>query len=587
MQTTPLATRGDLARVAVDLIKPLIPYMSPGRARIMPGHTSASYSDEAAQMEAFSRPLWAIVPMLAGGMPEVEPLWALWREGLENGVNPDHPEYWGDIGAYDQRMVEMAVMGVGLCIAPEHFLGDLSEAGQANLVRWLSQINDHDMPSNNWVFFRTLVNIGLLTNGYPHSETRMAEDLALIEARHDRDGYYFDSPTQRDYYSPWGFQYYGLFYARIMRERDPARSARYLARARQFAPHFAAWFAADGAAIPYGRSQTYRFAQGSFFAALAFGETDAPAMPWGMIKWHLLQNLRWWLARPIFEGDGVLSIGYGYPNLNMADSYNAPGSPYWGMKSFLALALPEDHPFWHAEETPGQTPAVLPAAAANMLIVRDEHRAHVQGFTAGNHAPSMLRSDAKYEKFVYSTAFAFSVSQGGRLLSQGAFDSMLALTDDGMGYRVRYGCESHEILEDRVISVWRPYRDVTVYTEIIPHGDWHIRRHRIVTPRPLQGAEGGFAIQRDQGKTLPVQQTDDDSAVVRAPWGVSGIRALSGYTGAEIVAPMPNTNLLHSRTLLPTLHADIPAGDTTLVCAVLGSVCHGDIKWATPPGEDG
>lgn len=43
------------------------------------------------------------------------------------------------------------------------------------------------------------------------------------------------------------------------------------------------------------------------------------------------------------------TIGYCYPQMYMAERYNAPGSPYWGMKSFLLLALPDDHPFWIAE----------------------------------------------------------------------------------------------------------------------------------------------------------------------------------------------------------------------------------------------
>ena len=45
----------------------------------------------------------------------------------------------------------------------------------------------------------------------------------------------------------------------------------------------------------------------------------------------------------------MLTIGYGYPQQYMAEQYNAPGSPYWGLKVFLLLALPDDHPFWTAE----------------------------------------------------------------------------------------------------------------------------------------------------------------------------------------------------------------------------------------------
>ena len=63
-----------------------------------------------------------------------------------------------------------------------------------------------------------------------------------------------------------------------------------------------------------------------------------------MIKGIVLRHLRWWLKQPIFDRDGILSVGYSYPNLAMAEDYNAPGSPYWGLKTLLVLALDEATP---------------------------------------------------------------------------------------------------------------------------------------------------------------------------------------------------------------------------------------------------
>lgn len=586
VRENPLHTRDDLIQAALQILTPVAGYASEGRAQFALGGTGAVYTDTIAQMEAYARPLWAIVPMLAGKCPQVEPLWALWREGLENGVDPVHPEYWGEIGHFDQRMVEMAVMGVGMCLVPERFLGDLSAKGRENLHRWLSQINRFEMPKNNWVFFRILVNSGFLLNDLPYDAERLEQDLALIDSHYDGDGWYFDYESQRDYYVPWAFHYYGLIYAKAMERYDTERCARFIERAERFAPRFAAWFSRDGEALPYGRSLTYRFAQGSFFAAAAFAGIGTLSCDWGQMKGLLLRNLRQWFSKPIFTGDGLLSIGYGYPNLNMAEGYNAPGSPYWAMKAFLVLALPEEHPFWTSEESQACPPSQLADTHARMLIVRDPDNAHVQAFTAGNHAPEHMHTDAKYEKFAYSTAFGFSVSKGVRTLEQGAFDSMLALSEDGKAYRVRFGCEAFSIEETKVLSVWKPYEDVTVETEIRPLGnEWHLRIHRITTPRPLKAAEGGYAIAREQGLTQPERIEEPAAALVIAPWGVSGIRALRGYDDASIVAPEPNTNLFHPRTLIPTLTADIPAGETELICAVLGAVENGKIKWEALPEE--
>ena len=76
VRDNPLRARSDVERAAVQLIEPLLPLLSPNKARLHLGDTGAVYPDDIAQMEAFARPLWAIVPMLAGHCASVKPLWA-------------------------------------------------------------------------------------------------------------------------------------------------------------------------------------------------------------------------------------------------------------------------------------------------------------------------------------------------------------------------------------------------------------------------------------------------------------------------------------------------------------------------------
>src|SRR5690606_4360265 len=127
---------------------------------------------------------------------------------------------------------------------------------------------------------------------------------------------------------------------------DDERVKRYRERAELFARDIRHWFDEDGGVLAFGRSLTYRFACGGIWGALAFA--DLEALPWGEIKGHFMRHLRWWAKLPIADRDGVLSIGYGYPNLLMSENYNSAGSPYWALKAFLPLALPQDHPFWQA-----------------------------------------------------------------------------------------------------------------------------------------------------------------------------------------------------------------------------------------------
>ena len=302
------------------------------------------------------------------------------------------------------------------------------------------------------------------------------------------------------------------------------------------------------------------------------------------MKHLLLSNLRSWLQNPIFDRDGILTIGYHYPNLNMAEGYNAPGSPYWAMKTFLCLAMPPEHPFWQAQEKRPAQPERSRQEHARQLLVRTDGGATVTAYQAGNHCVEHAHSEAKYEKFAYSTAFGFSVSKSRLKLSAGAFDSMLAVSLDGVCYHPRFGCESFRIGERSVTAVWKPLPTVTVETELIPLGVWHIRKHTIRTDTAIHIAEGGFAIAAD-GAGECVQMVTENSAAALAPWGASGIQALRGYGAAEIVRPEPNTNLMSPRTLLPMLRADLAAGEHLLVCAVLGTRSGERELWQTVPKE--
>ena len=100
-------------------------------------------------------------PMLKGGCEGVLPLWERWKRGIIAGTDPTHPEYWGRVADFDQRLVEMAVFGMGMAMIPETFFFTLPNDAQENLYCWLDQINHREMPANNWVFFRILVNMGL------------------------------------------------------------------------------------------------------------------------------------------------------------------------------------------------------------------------------------------------------------------------------------------------------------------------------------------------------------------------------------------------------------------------------------------
>ncbi|MDR0533809.1 MAG: DUF2264 domain-containing protein [Verrucomicrobiales bacterium] len=581
--------RQDVQQLARELVEPLTYRFSPGGARVRLGFTGAAFSVVAEELEGFCRPLWGISPLAAGGGEFAH--WELYRQGLANGSNPQHSEFWGNAANRDQRLVEMAAIGLTLLLAPEHTYHALPGKSQSQLADWLNQINAVETPDNNWLFFRVLVNLGLQHVGAPCNQKATHQALNRLEEFYLGDGWYFDGENAgRDYYIPFAFHFYGLIYARHAEQSDPDRAQRFKERAKKFAGEFIHLFDANGGAIPYGRSLTYRFAMGAFWGALAYANVEA--FDWGILKGLYLRHLRWWQRQPIRDGEGLLTIGYGYPNLLMAESYNSPSSPYWAMKAFLPLALPETHPFWQSEEQP------LPKLAATKIlkqpgfvICHDAEQTHAVALNHGGNqrVNSWVRNaEAKYAKFVYSSHFAFSVTSDARGLSGGAFDSMLALSDNGRHFRVRGDTLTAAFFGEILYSKWQPWDDVSVETWLLAAMPWHIRIHRIHAGRKLFSAENGFAVDRgtDDGPLLAGQRKHGDGyALAIYPGGTCGILDLNGKRSGRVDNAEANTNLLYPRTLIPSLQAEHNAGEYWLCSAILGLVSAENAEkfWRNPP----
>ncbi|KAJ4214586.1 hypothetical protein NW759_010141 [Fusarium solani] len=521
----PFRERSDLVRAATALIQPLGSYRSPARARVkLFPSTAPAFDDVAAQLEGFARPLWAIQALLDDesddGNPSIGEAHS-WIQGIQAGVDPSSSEYWGDIGPSDQRMVEMESIAFALLTVPGAMMRLLGRESTLNLTKWLQQINNHSMPRNNWRWFRVLVNLALVEAlGVPrHEVTHMVdEDFALLDEFYlgqgwSSDGVWGDERKQADYYSgSFAIQFAQLLYIRFAK-RDEERVQRYRQQAAEFASQYWRYFDVNGAAIPFGRSLTYRFAFGAFWAALALVDVQlsSPGGSLGSIKGMLMRHLRWWSKKPeIFNSDGTMTIGFAYPNMYLCEDYNSRQSVYWCLKSFIVLGLPEGHPFWTCEEEPhpmaklslSKQPQVghpnpLQAIWPAHHILCNSHEHHYLLSSGQMTTRKFKAREAKYGKFAYSSAFGFSVPSGPEL-HQLAPDSTLSISlDDGETWKVRWRpfdvrlqtafVSSHGDLHKvpAISSVWRPFKQLgmeieTILVPLTPHfPGWHIRSHKV------------------------------------------------------------------------------------------------------------
>jgi hypothetical protein len=312
---------------------------------------------------------------------------------------------------------------------------------------------------------------------------------------------------------------------------------------------------------------TYRFAAAGYLGAFAFA--DEEVMPWSVLKGFYLRHLRWWSKMPIGRSDGLLDVGYGYPNAMIAETYNSPQSSYWALKAFLPLALPQSHPFWNSNEAPcpeRAKPSVL--KHAGMIIANPPGDAVV--LLAGPIPGDIRYGPEKYGKFAYSARYGFSIESDLRRFDEAVLDNALGFSEDGKYFRVRQSNERIRIAGETLFSAWRPYPDIKVQSWIWWHGPFHIRVHRIETRAGIMTIEGGFALRSDRPadiktKLVPglaaVETASDHSAIIDL--GSTVTRRMRVH-----LAP-PNTNLIAPRTAVPQLFGDLPKGVSVLACAVI------------------
>ncbi|SPN99269.1 uncharacterized protein DNG_02306 [Cephalotrichum gorgonifer] len=642
----PLRSRSDVVRATLALLRPLLQHFSPGKGRIrLPSSTGAHFDEVAAQLEGFARPLWAVGGLLMGLGSDTDPELASditevvkpWLDGIATGTDPEHPDYWGTMDDINQRMVEAEIVAFALLSAPEHILETYDERTKANIGNWLKSLHNLPMPKNNWRWFRVFANLARVKAlGEPLDDVRdeIASDLDLLDGFYRFDGWSADGPwltneqqeaevaqyevtgrrdavgvgRQADYYSgSFAIQFSQLLYVRFAADVDPERAEKYRQRAKDFGAGFWRYFDASGAAIPFGRSLTYRFACGGYFAALALAgipDMPAPLESPGAIKGFLLRHLRWWATHSddVFYPDGTMNIGYLYPNMFMCEDYNSPQSPYWCLKTLVVVALSSDDAFWASDEAPYPdfSPASALVPAPEQILCNHPRGNHHFFLSPGQFVGwPMKANQAKYCKFAYSSSFAFSVPTGP-LIQQIAPDNTLALSRDGREtWAVKWKCEEVRFSKIDVLggssletvtgatATWYPWGDraVSVQTTLIPptdqKPDWHTRVHRIRvhTPqRTLHTVEGGFAVMgrrlSDSRDLSVLEELPDDatlgwegiledqaqrSVLVSSAAGACGVVSETigrQSTVSSLVAAMKpdsNTNLATQRTLIPAV----------------------------------
>ena len=582
--------RSWLVQELFSYLDPLKPRFSRDCSRIHLAGGAALYERETIAIEAWARPLWGLAPFWRGGGRSQDGFFEqAYVRGLVAGTDPSSPSFWGGGRDHDQRFVEMAAIVYGLLLAPEVLWEPLSEKERRQVASWLDRANHAEFPQGNWLWFRAFVNLALRERGMEWSQGLLDEDLAALDGFYRGHGWYSDGPEGVfDYYNAMVFHFMGLLYAWLFGEKDPARSRRYLAWAREFADEYILLFSGRGEAVPFGRSVTYRFAQSGFWSiALASGADLGDRFTPGCLLGLVERSIASWKHEDICDNAGIQSIGYRYPCLHMAEGYNAPGSPYWSLMTFACLALPSEDAAWKAKPEP--LPELPHLAKTQLgLIARDAEGETTLYRTGTLPAHPFAQSPAKYAKFAYSTRFGFSAARSSDTIEEAAPDSMLAFSIAGHIFVSRGARESRarklgseeaarlcagaavpaslrqelqalaaEGMLWETQSIWSPWPGIEVTTEIVPVAEGHLRIHHVSSELACEAYDCGFAV---PGNYHTLVQKEIDAVCQVQPLACPGERTM--------IHAEANTNISHPESVIPAVRYQVVAGENVLVTLV-------------------
>lgn len=523
-----------------DLLKPFVNlYDEAESSIIIPNEIEVSYDTRTMRLESFSRSLlgWSMLP----GHEDIK---RVIFTMIKNGINSKCNKYWGEIYDNDQKIVEIFPILL-YCIENRNLFESLfDEQSRNNLQEWCLQINKVQVPINNWQFFIVLVNTFLRILGLKYSKNSIEHAFENIEKMYIGDGWYSDGNSlQRDYYIPFALHYYSLLYAKYCPEDK--RSITFIKRSTIFSKSFMLFFSNSGNAIPFGRSLTYKFAQVAFWSIYSNFIEDKEVL--SVIKGIIERNIKWWMSQKIFDSNGFLNIGYCYTNQFMSEFYNAKGSSYWCLKSFIFLLNSSDY-FFKIDssklENKNNTRRYIPAIFSTIMF----HQGHSYMFMNGQKCNNEFgNTEAKYEKFLYTTHCAPCVCRSVSGIENLACDNSLIIKI-GQSFIIRKNSHILENNEHVMVSEWKPFNDVSIITYIFPNVPYHYRIHVVNTKISFKLYDFGTAVCKNNSL---IKSTKDNKAFCYNTNQISGIYTLFDNGFSSICDCSPNVNLQYPKVVIP------------------------------------
>jgi len=500
-------TRAHWEELHARLVRGMFRHASPGRAHVpYPAPKGDRRGGSVMEVsEGYGRTFFMNGPFLhqsSDGIVEFEgeryDVGEFYRQGLINGTDPDHPEYWGDPTDYSPAIVQGAAIAMNLYFARQHVWDPLAEAQKQRVEDYFYRLGMVEPWGNNWTLFCAMMHAMLKRFGRRHNQRRMDELISIMDNQYFGDGWYRDGEVLAfDYYNAWVIHPYFLIFGMIDPDSDHEFMRVLKGRTRQFTEHFKYFFGANGAYPSHGRSLIYRWAAVSVFPVAEL--CSCSAVPPGQARRICSGNIKFFVENGAVNEDDYLSMGYLGEYVPVCEGYSGTQSPYWAAKAWWAFLLPPDSAFWTDPEQPNEVEKgdfVHAISRPGMLLQGRRDTGQVNLYANSSH----VYVPRRYNNICVSTHFGFDVREKDDSFN---VDNCLATTDDEQHYHLRRLSE-HRATADRFTACsYYPEEneyDNLVHTCVVLKDDYHVRIHRVNITRPTQVVEGGTALPYNEGE---------------------------------------------------------------------------------------
>jgi len=228
--------------------------------------------------------------------------------------------------------------------------------------------------------------------------------LLWVASYHAGNGWYLEQSY--NYYTISLFVVYGTIWNRAFGDEHYPEIAAVLEKSfEELMKTYANFFGRDGYINMWARSICYRlWISGGF--PVSFMLKSGPAMDAGWARRLCSGSLLQFTAREDFYENDIPALGfYGHREFAI-QNYSCPASPFIMFLPFIALALPEDSPFWTAKENDGLW-STLGKNSKRTVLAKP-------GLVLVNHGSSgaseiisgkVYDDDHNYSKLVFNTHF--------------------------------------------------------------------------------------------------------------------------------------------------------------------------------------